>query len=184
VTEDVVAAEGDSGAVQKPFPARQSEIRCLRRGAFGRFAIAGRSCVFGVTGHGCRFDRRNKNKIVRSLNVKEPGLLDVMLEYALVKRNAKIEVNAFMKAIEIMDRCCQIEPVPGPIEAGIGSPLQMCLVGEKSRELTAAQFDLGIAGNFGELERIHISRLRKRSENAELRLFLVLDTKIGAARLL
>ena len=92
MAEYIIATERDSGAVQKPLPARQSEIRCLRRGAFGRFAIAGRSCVFGITGHGRGFDRRNKNKIVGSLNVKEPGLLDVMLEYALVKRNAKIEL--------------------------------------------------------------------------------------------
>ena len=75
-----------------------------------------------------------------------------MLKYALGKRNADIQVNAFMKAIEIMDRCGQVEPMPGPIKAEIGSPLQIRFVGRESREYTAAQFDLGIAGNFGELK--------------------------------
>src|SRR3954471_22067450 len=146
MAEYIITTKSDSSTVQKPLPARQSETCCLCRRALSRFAIAGRSCVFCVTGHSRRFDRRSKNKIIGSLNVKEPGLFYVMLMFKIWEVWCELlaRLQNLMEPIEIVDRCCQVEPMPRPIKAEIGSPLQIPLVRDKSGDYTAAQFDLGI----------------------------------------
>ena len=180
----VIATERDSGAVQKPLPARQSETCCLCRRVFNRFAITNRSCVLGVAGHGRGFDRRSKNKIVGSLNVKEPGLLHVMLMFEIRKvRNiadrAKFH-GTHPDSGPLLTRRTRDRPNQGGNSLSTSNTIRR----RETRGYTAAQFDLGIGGQFGELERIQISRLCKRGESTGLRLDLVLDTKIGAARLL